>query len=79
MVMVFNATFNNISIISWQSVLLVEETMIGMVITLQRADMMKYGVSYKVAPMYTEKKLNMNMCFQVNGTNKDDAVMIQSV
>jgi hypothetical protein len=25
-VMVFNATFNNISIISWQSVLLVEET-----------------------------------------------------
>jgi hypothetical protein len=53
--------------------------MIGMVITLQRADMMNYGVSYKVAPMYTEKKLNRNMCFQVNGTNKDDAVMIQSV
>jgi hypothetical protein len=26
MVMVFNATFNNISAISWQSVLLVEET-----------------------------------------------------
>ena len=26
MVMVFNATFNNISDISWQSVLLVEET-----------------------------------------------------
>ena len=25
-VMVFNATFNNISVISWQSVLLVEET-----------------------------------------------------
>ena len=25
-VMVFNATFNNISAISWQSVLLVEET-----------------------------------------------------
>ena len=25
MVMVFNATFNNISVISWQSVLLVEE------------------------------------------------------
>jgi hypothetical protein len=24
--MVFNATFNNISVISWQSVLLVEET-----------------------------------------------------
>ena len=24
--MVFNATFNNVSIISWQSVLLVEET-----------------------------------------------------
>jgi hypothetical protein len=26
MIMVFNATFNNISVISWQSVLLVEET-----------------------------------------------------
>jgi len=26
MVMVFNATFNNVSVISWQSVLLVEET-----------------------------------------------------
>ena len=26
MVVVFNATFNNISFISWQSVLLVEET-----------------------------------------------------
>jgi hypothetical protein len=25
-VMVFNTTFNNISVISWQSVLLVEET-----------------------------------------------------
>jgi hypothetical protein len=25
-IMVFNATFNNISVISWQSVLLVEET-----------------------------------------------------
>jgi hypothetical protein len=29
MVMVFNATFNNISIISWQSVLLVEETRVS--------------------------------------------------
>jgi hypothetical protein len=28
-VMVFNATFNNISIILWQSVLLVEETRIS--------------------------------------------------
>jgi hypothetical protein len=27
--MVFNATFNNISAISWQSVLLVEETGVG--------------------------------------------------
>ena len=53
--------------------------MIGMVITIQRADMTKYGVSYKLAPMSTEKKLNMDMCFQVNGTNKDDAVMVQSV
>ena len=26
MVMVFNVTFNNISVLSWQSVLLVEET-----------------------------------------------------
>jgi hypothetical protein len=28
-VMVFNATFNNISAISWQSVLLVEETRVS--------------------------------------------------
>ena len=27
-VMVFNATFNNISVISWRSVLLVEETVV---------------------------------------------------
>jgi hypothetical protein len=27
--MVFNATFNNIPVISWQSVLLVEETGVG--------------------------------------------------
>jgi len=27
--MVFNATFNNISVISWQSVLLVEETRVA--------------------------------------------------
>jgi len=27
--MVFNATFNNISVKSWQSVLLVEETRVG--------------------------------------------------
>ena len=27
-VMVFNATFNNISVITWQSVLLVEETIV---------------------------------------------------
>jgi hypothetical protein len=26
--MVFNATFNNISVISWQSVLLVEDTVV---------------------------------------------------
>ena len=29
MVMVFNATFNNISVISWQSVLLLEETRVS--------------------------------------------------
>jgi hypothetical protein len=28
MVMVFNATFNNISVISWLSILLVEETVV---------------------------------------------------
>lgn len=50
-----------------------------MVITIQRADMTKFGVSYKLAPMSTEKQLNMDMCFQVNGTNNDDAVTIQSI
>jgi hypothetical protein len=28
-VMVFNTTFNNITVISWQSVLLVEETVVS--------------------------------------------------
>lgn len=51
----------------------------GMVITIQRSDMTKFGVSYKLAPMSTEKQLNMDMCFQVNGTNNDDAVTIQSI
>ena len=40
--MVFNATFNNISIISWQSVLMVEET--GASGENQHYHIMSYGV-----------------------------------
>jgi hypothetical protein len=40
--MVFNATFNNISIISWQSVLLVEETGVPGAILINMIDCYKY-------------------------------------
>ena len=41
--MVFNGTFNNISVISWQSVLLVEETRVPPV-----ADKLYYIILYRV-------------------------------
>ena len=50
-----------------------------MVVTIQRADMYKFGVGYKLATISTESELNKPMCFQVNGTNTDDAIAIQPI
>ncbi|XP_067679038.1 digestive cysteine proteinase 1-like [Haliotis asinina] len=49
----------------------------GDVVTIQRADVGQYGISYKLAPM-SNYTLNTEMCFQTNGTN-DTAVTIQSI
>ena len=45
---VFNATFNNISIISWKSVLLVEKTRIPAEILSQVADKLYHIMLYQV-------------------------------
>ena len=45
LVMVFNATFNNISVISWQSVLLVEE--IGVHVENQVTDILYHIALYR--------------------------------
>jgi hypothetical protein len=45
LVMVFNATFNNISVISWQSVLLVEE--IGVPVENQVTDILYHIALYR--------------------------------
>jgi hypothetical protein len=42
--MVFNATFNNISVISWQSFLLVEETGVPVEVTDKIIHIMLYRV-----------------------------------
>ena len=47
-VMVFDATFNNISVISWQSVLLVEKTRITLRKLPQVTDKLYYIMLYRV-------------------------------
>jgi hypothetical protein len=46
--MMFNATFNNISVISWQSVLLVEETVVHGEDLPQVTDKLYYIMLYQV-------------------------------
>jgi hypothetical protein len=59
--LVFNATFNNISVISWQSVLLVEETNITQYVldtTLHKQThimQIRHGPSYKQLEVKTNR------------------------
>ncbi|XP_046357905.2 digestive cysteine proteinase 1-like [Haliotis rufescens] len=49
----------------------------GSVVTILRADVGKYGITYKLAPM-SNYTVNTEMCFQTNGTN-DTVTTIQSI
>ncbi|KAL3869090.1 hypothetical protein ACJMK2_041816 [Sinanodonta woodiana] len=48
----------------------------GMVVTILRADVDSFGVSYKLAPMTDYHVKNKLMCFQVNGTS-DAPITVQ--
>jgi hypothetical protein len=54
--MVLNATFNNISVISWRSVLLVEETGENHLPAISHGQ----TLSHNVVSMYTSPELNSN-------------------
>jgi hypothetical protein len=53
--MVFKATFNNISVISWWSVLLVEETTDLSQVTDKFYNIMLYRVHFGMSVVYREK------------------------
>jgi hypothetical protein len=57
--MVFNATFNNISAISWQSVLLKEETDLSQVTDKQSINQ---SISYKENIENAKQKLQSTFC-----------------
>ena len=49
--MVFNATFNNISVISWRSVLFVEETTHLLQVTDKHCHIMLYQTGFKLTTL----------------------------
>jgi hypothetical protein len=78
--MVFNATFNNISVISWRSVLLVEKTTDLPQVTDKLNNVMLYQVTdklYNVMLYQVTDKLNNVMLYQV--TDKLNNVMLYRI
>jgi hypothetical protein len=63
--MVFNATFNNISVISWQSVLLVEENGVP-------------GEHYRPAASYRQT-LSHNLCFKIKKIKRQTVLSILGI
>ena len=63
--MVFNATFNNISVISWRSVLVVEETVVGgNIVRLYKENEKNNttGVENSSSPTPGTRKLKLRAC-----------------